>query len=210
MKRNATLEQIQHTASQVVGSSVEAATSGGTMLVDQQLGHQHAYPRGTIVSPRYTNAQLTPQHSHHAHISPQMDPAAQGGMDHSYANAYPGIQPRRNTTEGRNLPRGNLAEVHPTPQSSQRHRGSGTTGIGLSNVQGVVAGTPRRTPRGTPRVGTDPARRFLDPPQPQKAPVRFSGVGLGPGLGSSRQGVSGMGSANYGSFSVPSISSRGT
>jgi len=80
--------------------------------------------------------------------------------------------------------------------------------MGLSSVQGVVAGTPRQSHRGTPGVNTDPSKRFYDP-QPPRVPNRFSGVGLGPSLGASGHGMSGTGATTYDSFSAPSISSRG-
>lgn len=211
MKRNATLEQIQHTASQVIGPNIEAATSAGAMPVDQHLGHQYIYPRGTIVSPRYADAQLTQQRSFDAHISPRVDSAAHGGRNASYGGTYPGVQPRRSASDARNIPRREypsfgwwlcasnkyLADGHQTPRTRERHKASATTGVGLSSVQGVIAGAPLGTPRGTPRVSTDSIGRIVDPRQLLKAPVRFPGVGLGPGVGFSRHGVNGAGSGSY-------------
>jgi len=86
--------------------------------------------------------------------------------------------------------------------------------MGLSNVHGVVAGTPRGTLKGTPRANTDPNRRHsnLDSRQAQKPPIRFPGVGLGPGVagfGAPRHGTSGSVAGNYETFSAPSVSSRG-
>ncbi|KAH8912881.1 hypothetical protein BR93DRAFT_933808 [Coniochaeta sp. PMI_546] len=101
-------------------------------------------------------------------------------------------------------------EVYSTPQT-HRHRAPGTTSMGLPNVQGLVAGTPRGTPKGTSRVNTDLSKGHLDPRQPQKPPIRFSGVGLGPGvagLGGSRHTMIDTGATNYDSLSAPSISSR--
>ncbi|KAJ9143250.1 hypothetical protein NKR19_g6907 [Coniochaeta hoffmannii] len=64
LKRNATLDEIQHTASQLGGHVIEAGTGGGTTLVDQQQPalHRPMYSTGTSVSPRYTNAHPTGQH----------------------------------------------------------------------------------------------------------------------------------------------------
>jgi E3 ubiquitin-protein ligase CCNP1IP1 len=109
LKRQALLEEIEHTASQIVGSNIEVATSAGTMLVDQPLGRQHMYPRGTVASPRYTNAQLSPNYTLDSRYSPRMNPAVSGGgMNHAYSNPYPGIQPLQNTITGRTQPRGEL------------------------------------------------------------------------------------------------------
>ena len=171
---------------------------------------------GTNVSPRYANAHPTGQHSFSAQVSPHMASAVQAGRDYS----YPGFPPLRNTTEGGNPPQGMrlplwlnrrvqlIVQVHSTPRSSQRHRVPGTTSMGLSSVQGFVAGTPRMGHTGTPRVNTDPSKRYYDP-QPQRAPNRFSGMGLGPSSGASRDRASGTGHTNYDSFSAPPISSRG-
>jgi E3 ubiquitin-protein ligase CCNP1IP1 len=111
IKRKAMLEEIEHTASQVVGSNIEAATSAGATLVDQHLGHQRMYPRGTVVSPRYANAQLSPRYTLDAQMSPPMDLAAHGALNHSYGNPYRGIQPLRNAADGGGQPRGKLFSV---------------------------------------------------------------------------------------------------
>ncbi|OIW32529.1 hypothetical protein CONLIGDRAFT_273406 [Coniochaeta ligniaria NRRL 30616] len=207
IKRKKMLEEIEQSASQIVGSNIEAATGVGTMLADQHSGQQRMYPRGTVVSPRYSNAQLSSRYTLDAQMSPPMDLAMQGGMNYTYGNSYPRIQPVRNDADGRSQPR---VEVHSTPQTN-RQRAPGTTSMGFSNVQGVVAGTPRSTPKGTPRVSTDPNRRYLDPRQPQKPPIRFSGVGLGPGaagLGASRHAMNDTRATNHASYSEPSIASR--
>lgn len=44
IKRKALLEEIEQTASQVVGSNIMAPPSAGNMLVDQHLGPQPVYP----------------------------------------------------------------------------------------------------------------------------------------------------------------------
>lgn len=158
----------------------------------------------------------------HSQISPPMNPAAQGSSNHTYRNAYTGIQPLRNSVDvgsqlrGTLLPVGSqfhvadhyLGEVRSTPQT-HRHRAPGTTNMGPPNLQGAVSGTPRGTPKETPRV----SRGHVDLRQPQNPPMRFSGVGLGPGLaglGSSRHTMDSNGATNHESFSAPSISSRGT
>lgn len=219
------LEEIEHTASQVVGSNIEAANSVGTTLVDQHPGQQRMYPRGTVVSPRYANSQLSPRYTLNSQMSPPADFAVHGGMNNTYRNPYSGVQPLKHLADGRSQPRSKiypwavnriaadhcLVEVYSTPQT-HRHRAPGTTSIGLPNVQGLVAGTPRGTPKGASRVNTDLSKGHLDPRQPQKPPIRFSGVGLGPGvagLGGSRHTINDTGATNYDSFSAPSISSRG-
>lgn len=132
-----------------------------------------------------------------------MNPAAQGSSNHTYRNAYTGIQPLRNSVDVGSQLRG---EVRSTPQT-HRHRAPGTTNMGPPNLQGAVSGTPRGTPKETPRV----SRGHVDLRQPQNPPMRFSGVGLGPGLaglGSSRHTMDSNGATNHESFSAPSISSR--
>ncbi|KAB5540404.1 hypothetical protein GE09DRAFT_1137051 [Coniochaeta sp. 2T2.1] len=207
IKRQKLLDQIDYTNSQIVEPVMEPPANGpAPAFVDQRQGQQSMYPPGTVVSPAYPNAQVSPRYSLGAHVPLPMDSGMHGGAGNQHSNAYAGVQPLQNTSDRRTQHR---AEVHATPQA-YRHQPVGNTSMGLSNVQGVVAGTPRGSVRGTPRVGTDPARRFAEPRQPQRPAIRFPTAGQvsgAVGLNVSRHAQNDN-RASYERMSDPSVSSR--
>ncbi|KAB5576435.1 hypothetical protein GE09DRAFT_1053802 [Coniochaeta sp. 2T2.1] len=207
IKRQKLLDQIDYTNSQVVEPVMEPPANGpGPAFVDQRPGQQSMYPPGTVVSPAYPNAQASPRYSLGAHVSLPVDSGMHRGTGNQYSNAYAGVQPLQNTGDRRSQHR---AEVHATPQT-YRHQPAGNTSIGLSTVPDVVAGTPMGSVRGTPRVGTDPARRFTEPRQPQRPAIRFPTAGQvsgAVGLNASRHAPNDS-RASYERMSDPSISLR--
>lgn len=95
LKRKAMLEEIEHTASQVVGSNVEATVGAGTTLADQHLAQGPVYSRG-VVSPRYShNTQLSPRYNLNAQQSPQFNMATFGGMHQAYTTTARSQPPRK-------------------------------------------------------------------------------------------------------------------
>lgn len=156
----------------------------------------------------YNQEMPSPRYNQPPHISPNIHGARPSRPSPAFVNAYQGALPSHNQ---------NLAAGMPqmTTPSSQRHR---YAGHGLSAVHGVVAGTPRGTPKGAgaPRVNLSGSGRmrqpYLDPGQVPKPTTRFTGVTLGSGiprghegpgpvpgggLGSSRYAVGGHGSGGY-------------
>jgi hypothetical protein len=182
------LEEIENAASQVVGSNLEAANASGIGLADHpQPTHQQIYNQ-EMPSPRYNQP---------PHINQDTHGARPARPSPAFVNAYQGALPSHSQ---------NLAAGMPqmTTPSSQRHRYAGP---GLSAVQGVVAGTPRGTPKGAvaPRVnlsGSGSIRQpYLDPGQVPKPSTRFTGVTLGAGVPRGhdmpQQGPSGLGASRY-------------